>query len=53
MIAITALGFRGDTIVGIATTYIDAPPAGQETAFQIDSSAWPDHDDLQVYAQVW
>lgn len=53
MIAITALGFRGDDIVGIATTYIDAPPAGQETAFQIGSSAFPDHDDLQVYAQVW
>lgn len=53
MIAVTALGFRDDKIVGIATTYIDAPPAGQETAFQIDSAAWPDHDDLQVYAQVW
>lgn len=53
MIAITALGFRGDDIVGIATTYIDAPPAGKETAFEIDSSAFPDHDDLQVYAQVW
>jgi hypothetical protein len=53
MIAVTALAFKDDKIVGIATTYVDAMPAGQEKAFQLDASAFPDHDDLQVYAQVW
>ena len=54
MIALTALAFKGDTVVGIATTYIDAPAPGQETAFQIEAyDTFPDHDSLQVYAQVW